>query len=79
MSVLFALVLFFTSISTKLSEHRNRMFVLDIAIVGVVIGAIILALSPISLTGVRHEVRPRRCPPGARTLNQWVKSPLLYH
>lgn len=49
MSVLFALVLFFTSISTKLSEHRNRMFVLDIAIVGVVIGAIILALSPIKL------------------------------
>lgn len=49
MSVLFAIVLLFTGISTKLRDPRNQLIVLDVAIVGLVAGALILVFSPINL------------------------------
>jgi len=49
MTVIFAVVLFFAAMSSKLSSKAGRTLTFDLALAGVVLGAIVLALLPLKL------------------------------
>ena len=56
----------------------TRLFVRGARVLALLLPVVMVVVGLVGALVAAHAAE-RGAPPGARTLNQWIKSPLLYH